>query len=123
LEKDFARIWNDPNVPALERKRIIAYLIEDVTLIKGEQVALHIRFKGGKTNSTIYHLPPYSPNLNPIERLWKIMNERVRNNKVFRSAKEFRQEIIDFFKITWAKIAMSMTSHINDNFQILKQAS
>jgi transposase len=71
----------------------------------------------------LHHLPPYSPNLNPIERLWKVMNERVRNNRVFRSAKEFRQEIMDFFKITWPQIAMSMTGRINDNFQILKQAS
>jgi transposase len=27
-------------------------------------------------------LPPYSPNLNPIERAGKVMNEHVRNNKV-----------------------------------------
>lgn len=51
------------------------------------------------------------------------MNEYVRNKKVFRSAKEFRQEIVDFFKVTWPKIAMSMTGHINGNFQVLKQAS
>ena len=24
---------------------------------------------------------PYSPNLNPIERLWKVMNEYARNNR------------------------------------------
>lgn len=51
LEKDFARIWSDPCIPALERKRIIAYLIEDVTLIKKEQITLHVRFKGGKTHT------------------------------------------------------------------------
>ena len=32
---------------------------------------------------TIVYLPPYSPNLNPIERLWKYMNEKVRNNVFF----------------------------------------
>ncbi|WP_410520671.1 transposase [Candidatus Tisiphia endosymbiont of Dioctria rufipes] len=26
-------------------------------------------------------LPPYSPNLNPIERLWKLMHRIVTNNK------------------------------------------
>lgn len=31
-------------------------------------------------------LPPYSPNLNPIERLWKVMNELSRNNQVFKTA-------------------------------------
>ena len=76
-----------------------------------------------KYGIVLHHLPPYSPNLNPIERLWKVMNERVRNNRVFCSAKEFKKEIMNFFKITWPKIAMSMTGRINDNFQILKQAS
>ncbi|CDG22371.1 protein of unknown function [Xenorhabdus poinarii G6] len=28
-------------------------------------------------------LPPYSPNLNPIERLWKYANEQIRNNVYF----------------------------------------
>lgn len=23
----------------------------------------------------LHYLPPYSPNLNPIERLWKVMND------------------------------------------------
>ena len=31
----------------------------------------------------LIYLPPYSPNLNPIERLWKVMNEYTRNNKFF----------------------------------------
>lgn len=67
----------------------------------------------------LHYLPPYSPNLNPIERLWKLMNEKVRNGKFFQSAKEFRQAIMDFFQVTWPKIAMSMTDRINDNFQRL----
>ena len=71
----------------------------------------------------LHHLPPYSPNLNPIERLWKIMNEYTRNNKYFQTTAEFKKSIMDFFKITWDKIAFSMIDRINDNFQILKQAS
>ena len=70
-------------------------------------------------NIILHYLPPYSPNLNPIERLWKVMNEYVRNNYVFESAKEFRQKIMDFFKVTWPKISGSMVDRINDNFQTL----
>lgn len=51
MVKDFPAIWNDPCIPALERKRIIAYIVEDVTLIKAEQIILHVRFRGGKTHS------------------------------------------------------------------------
>ncbi len=39
----------------------------------------------------LHYLPPYSPNLNPSERLWKVMNEYTRNNKVFKSSKKFHQ--------------------------------
>ena len=67
----------------------------------------------------LHHLPPYSPNLNPIERLWKVMNEHVRNNRFFGSAKEFRREITNFFDVTWPQIAMSSIDRINDNFQRL----
>ena len=75
-----------------------------------------------KYGIVLHHLPPYSPNLNPIERLWKIMNEYVRNNRVFKTAAEFRQAINDFFA-KWPKIALSMVDRINDNFQILNKVS
>ncbi|MCP4653352.1 MAG: IS630 family transposase [Candidatus Omnitrophica bacterium] len=71
----------------------------------------------------LHPLPPYSPNLNPIERLWKVMNEQVRNNRVFKNAQEFRKVILEFFTHTWPKIALSMTDRINDNFQTLKKVS
>jgi transposase len=38
----------------------------------------------------------YSHNLNPIERLWKIMNEYVRHNKYFATAKDVRNKICEF---------------------------
>ena len=72
-----------------------------------------------KNGIELYYLPPYSPNLNPIERLWKMMNEHVRNNRFFESAKEFRREIMSFFEITWPQIAMNSTDRINDHFQRL----
>ncbi|MCP4922796.1 MAG: IS630 family transposase, partial [bacterium] len=71
----------------------------------------------------LYPLPPYSPNLNPIERLWKVMNEQVRNNRVFNNAQEFRTAILEFFTHTWPEIALSMVDRINDNFQTLNKVS
>lgn len=75
-----------------------------------------------KYGIVLHYLPPYSPNLNPIERLWKVMNEYVRNNRVFKSAAEFREAINEFFA-KWPQIACSMVDRINDNFQILNKAS
>jgi len=42
----------------------------------------------------LHYLPPYSPNLNLIKRLWKVMNAMVRNNPIFKSAKEFRRVLL-----------------------------
>lgn len=68
----------------------------------------------------LHYLPTYSPNLNPIERVWKVMNEYTRNNRFFKSAKDFRTEILNFFDSTWPQISDQMRSRINDNFQTLK---
>jgi transposase len=70
----------------------------------------------------LHFLPPYSPNLNPIERLWKFMNEHVRNNKYFKSAKEFREQIDDFFKSKIPIMTNQLKSRINDNFHVVKTA-
>ena len=35
-------------------------------------------------------LPPYSPNLNLIERLWKFMRKKIINTKFYRTKEEFR---------------------------------
>lgn len=64
-------------------------------------------------------LPPYSPNLNPIERLWKVMNEVARNNQVFKTFNEFKEKIRTFFSATWDTIADKFRTRINDNFQSL----
>lgn len=51
LATDFPRLWRDSQTPARERKRIVRLLIEDVTLIKADQITVHIRFKGGTTRT------------------------------------------------------------------------
>lgn len=74
-------------------------------------------------NIRLHYLPPYSPNLNPIERMWKLMNEHARNNRYFSSTREFREAISVFFNQTLSDIADSLTSRINDHFQVLTPAS
>ncbi len=43
-------------------------------------------------------LPPYSPNLNLIERLWKFMKKKIIYNKYYEKSSEFRRKILDFFE-------------------------
>ena len=71
----------------------------------------------------LHYLPPYSPNLNPIERLWKVMNEVARNNVVFTSAEEFRGRIRKFFSIDYPAMAQSLADRLTDNFRVATKAS
>ena len=86
----------------------------------GYHRSLLVQEEAVKRNIILHYLPPYSPNLNPIERLWKVMNEHVRNNVFFTSAKHFRDSISEFFETTLSKIAQSLRGRINDNFQNIK---
>jgi len=74
-----------------------------------------------KYNIVLHYLPPYSLNLNPIERLWKVMNEYARNNQFFQKPQQFKDSIMSFFNQTWNMLKLKMSDRINDNFQILKQ--
>jgi DNA invertase Pin-like site-specific DNA recombinase len=49
LARDFPRLWQDPTTPDRERKRIARLLLEDVTLTKGKEITVGVRFKGGAT--------------------------------------------------------------------------
>ncbi len=51
LARDFPRLWRDPSTPDRERKRMARLMLEDVTLLKGPDVAVQVRFKGGATRS------------------------------------------------------------------------
>jgi transposase len=43
-------------------------------------------------------LPPYSPNLNLIERLWKFCRKKVINTNFYRTKEEFKKAIMLFFQ-------------------------
>jgi transposase len=52
----------------------------------------------GETNIVQVFLPPYSPNLNLIERLWRFLRKKVINTQFYRTKELFRQEIGRFFE-------------------------
>ncbi|MFH1343974.1 MAG: recombinase family protein, partial [Pseudomonadota bacterium] len=63
MTADFKTVWRDPTLPNRERKRLLAYLVEDVTLLKFQaegETRIHIRFRGGKTETLITQNPKTS---------------------------------------------------------------
>jgi DNA invertase Pin-like site-specific DNA recombinase len=63
LASDFPRLWQDPKTSDRDKKRMVRLLLEDVTLLKGEQVHVHVRFKGGVLKSLSLPLPLSAPYL------------------------------------------------------------
>jgi transposase len=66
----------------------------------------------------LHYLPPYSPNLNPAERVWKLMHEHVRYNQYYGKFSEFAEATVGFFNGIGRKKCI-LRERIADNFQIL----
>ncbi|HEX4138311.1 MAG TPA: hypothetical protein VHY84_27115 [Bryobacteraceae bacterium] len=63
LTTDFRKLWDDPATANRERKRLLAYIIEDATLIKipAEGITrIHVRFKGGRSETLMTRNPKSS---------------------------------------------------------------
>ena len=54
MTTDFRKLWADPATPNRERKRLLAHIIEDATLVKlpaKGTTRIHVRFTGGKSET------------------------------------------------------------------------
>jgi transposase len=60
----------------------------------------------------LHFLPPYSPNLNPIERLWKWMKERVIYNTYYEHFEDFKGAIFGFFSVLATMTAESILGQL-----------
>jgi len=60
------------------------------------------------TNITLLHLPAYSPELNPVERLWAYIKSHYLSNRVYKNY----QEIFDVTKDAWNKISQNQFKSI-----------
>jgi len=70
----------------------------------------------------LYFLPPYSPNLNPIERLWKWMKECVIYNTYYQEFEDFKNAVFGFFSVlpTLAPesvLGQAFRSRVRDKFR------
>lgn len=101
------------NLEALMPKAAVIHVVLDsaryhtcpevMEFVKGSRIRLH-------------HLPPYSPNLNVIERCWKIMHEHVTDNRYYPTFKAFADAVSTFLTHTFPKKARTWTDRLSDNF-------
>ncbi|MEF3694034.1 MAG: IS630 family transposase [Candidatus Cloacimonadota bacterium] len=48
-------------------------------------------------NIEIWLLPPYSPELNPVESLWKHLKQNILHNRLYDSLKQLEKAVVDYF--------------------------
>lgn len=80
----------------------------------------------GSSKIKMHFLPPYSPNLNPIERLWKFMNEKVLYNKYYEKFVDFKGAVFGFFaqlRTPPEDLREALVRRITDKFRVMGKAS
>jgi transposase len=71
--------------------------------------------KNSKIN--IIFLPPYSPNLNLIERLWRFLHKKIQYNRYYETYLEFKNACLDLLN-NLHKYEKELRSLLTENFEI-----
>jgi len=115
LPDDFAAVWNKKTLGNRDRKRMVRLLIEDATLIRGENLTLHIRMKGGACRTLNLPLPRPSweerqTDSAVIKEIDQLLDKypmyqiaEILNSSKLRSGngKEFTDRIVERIRITY----------------------
>ena len=68
----------------------------------------------------LLYLPPYSPNLNLIERLWKLVKTKCLRNRYYENFGEFKAAIDSCLTNLNGSQRDALKSLLTENFQILQ---
>jgi transposase len=64
------------------------------------------------SNIELVYLPPYSPELNPVERFWQYLKNKTIKNVIFETLEELEKCICMFFR----KVTLEETRSICSNY-------
>jgi len=100
----------------LSHKKKIHIILDNASYHKSKEVKLYLE---NHPKIQLHYLPPYSPNLNLIERLWKVMREKTTYNRYYSTFTEFRQSIDNFFQ-NLDQIQELLLQRITEKFQVIE---
>ena len=104
---------------AIRRKHPKAKRICVIMDNAGYNKSYEVQDKAKELGIKIEYLPSYSPNLNPIERLWKFMKKKVMANTYYPDIETFQEELMLFLRGI-RKHRQELSTLITDNFHIVK---
>ena len=85
----------------------------------GYNRAYEVQALAQELNINLRYLPPYAPNLNLIERLWKFFKKKIMKNKYYSSFESFYSAINNFFR-NFSDYQKELVSLLTLKFQIIK---
>jgi DDE superfamily endonuclease len=83
------------------------------------QRAYCVQNKAMQLNINLIYLPPYCPNLNLIERLWRYFKKKVMKNKYYETFSEFETCVEQFF-INFGQYLGDLKTLLSFKFGIIK---
>ena len=106
VTKEVITVENDSYITAIQVKELIEKIVNlgltmPITLILDNaryQKCKLIKEEAEKHGIELLYLPPYSPNLNLIERLWKLVKKKCLYGKYYEDFNKFSTTISKFVK-------------------------
>jgi transposase len=117
---------NSHSVVALLRQLATTFTDLPITLVLDNARYQRCRFvqpMSAELGIELLFLPPYSPNLNLIERLWKFVKKQCLYSQYYEKFADFKQAIQDCLAEVSGKFKEQLTSLLTLNFQTFENVS
>ena len=89
---------------------------DDIVLLCCDGAASHkSKMMDIPENIVLFYIPPYTPEMNPIEQIWKEIRKRGFKNEVFPSL----DKVVDRLCLTICSLLPELISHITGRIWIL----
>ena len=117
---------NDETVARLPYKIRLAHPDEPIHIVLDNARYQHTSFVRAVAkvyNIRLVYLPPYSPNLNLIERVWKFVRKKALANKHFADFRGFQEAIDNVLEGLGTQFRDQMATLLTHNFETLPETS
>lgn len=116
VDKEVTKLCLDNIRQAYVDQKEIVVIMDNAKYNRAYQVQEHAE----KLNISIKYLPPYCPNLNLIERVWKFLKNKLKNQYIEKYA-DFKEWIFNFCK-NFDDHKTDVARIISNKLQIIKAA-
>ncbi len=130
ITKQVITVENDSYITAIQVKELIEKIVDlglkiPITLILDNaryQKCKLIKEEAEKYGIELLYLPPYSPNFNLIERLWKLVKKKCLYGKYYEDFEKFSTTISQFVKNAHVENKRELESLLTLRFQTFEHA-